>query len=105
MPSPFAPPTNPPEVDLTPLLGSYRRAGVTTTISQEDGSARIRYEFVDGLKDLHPPLETGLVPISPTVFAAPFNLGGEAYSPVVFATLANGTPCVYVFMRAAPKTT
>ncbi|MEV0697875.1 serine hydrolase domain-containing protein [Saccharopolyspora sp. NPDC050389] len=104
MPAPFAPPANPPEVDPTPLLGSYRRAGVITTISQDDtGSARIRYEFVDDLKGIAPPLEAGLVPVTPTVFAASFNLGGEAYSPVVFSTLANGTPCVYVFMRATPK--
>ncbi|TDD50136.1 serine hydrolase domain-containing protein [Saccharopolyspora elongata] len=104
MPVPFAPPANPPEVDLTPLLGSYRRAGAITTISRDDaGGARIRYEFADELEGIAPPMEASLLPVSPTVFAAPFNLGGEAYSPVVFATLANGTPCVYVSMRAAPK--
>ncbi|WP_219671102.1 hypothetical protein [Streptomyces bambusae] len=49
------------------------------------------------------PLKADMIPVSPTVFAAGFGLGGD-YTPVVFSTLTNGTPCVYVGMRAAPKT-
>lgn len=104
MPPSFAPPVNPPEVDMAPLLGTYKREGVITTISQNgDGSAHIRYEFVDSMAHLSPPLEADMVPVSPTVFAAGFGLGGQDYTPVVFSTLTNGTPCVYVGMRAAPK--
>src|SRR6185503_6898964 len=97
---------SPPTVDVTPLLGTYRRAGVVITVSAtEDGSAHLRYEFVDGMKDLSPPLELDLVPLSDTVFAAS-GAGpsfSEDYMPVVFATVADGTRCVYVGMRAAPK--
>ncbi|MEV0415499.1 serine hydrolase domain-containing protein [Streptomyces sp. NPDC050448] len=101
MPEAFAPPAEPPVVDMTPLLGTYRREGVLITVTE----AHLRYEFVDGMKDFSPPLEVDLVPLSSTVFAgtgagASFS---EAWMPVVFATLADGTGCVYIGMRAAPK--
>ncbi|MCG5220844.1 serine hydrolase domain-containing protein [Streptosporangium sp. KLBMP 9127] len=106
MPPPFAPPANPPVVDMTQLAGTYKREGVAITITQNgDGGARVRYEFVDGLKDLSPPLEADLVPVSPTVFAASGGPFGENHVPVVFSTLTNGTRCVYISMRATPKIT
>ncbi|WP_326826092.1 serine hydrolase domain-containing protein [Streptosporangium sp. NBC_01756] len=106
MPDAFGPPADPPVVDMAPLVGVYKREGVVTTIAQDDdGRAHIRYEFVDGMKDFSPPLEMDLVPVSETVFAAS---GGPAFSgghiPVVFSTLSDGTPCVYIGMRATPKT-
>ncbi|MFD2470095.1 serine hydrolase domain-containing protein [Amycolatopsis silviterrae] len=105
LPAPFAPPANPPEVDITPLLGTYVREGVVTTISRaDDGSARIRYEFVDGMKDLSPPLEAELVPVTDKVFAACGESFGATPAPVVFSALADGSPCVYIGMRATPKT-
>ncbi|MFC8198294.1 serine hydrolase domain-containing protein [Streptomyces sp. NPDC057298] len=104
MPAPFGPPEQLPVVDLAPLCGTYRREGVVITIAEQDGTAHLVYEFVDGMKDFSPPLEMDLVPVSPTVFAGP---GSGAYSadwmPVVFSTLADGTACVYIGMRAAPK--
>ncbi|GAA2323136.1 hypothetical protein GCM10010149_90440 [Nonomuraea roseoviolacea subsp. roseoviolacea] len=106
MPAPFGPPAQPPAVDLDPLLGTYRREGVVITVRRgDDGGPRMRYEFVDGMKDMSPPLDMELVPVTPGVFAAS-GAGpsfSEDYMPVVFATLSNGTPCVYVGMRAAPK--
>ncbi|GAA3125819.1 hypothetical protein GCM10010466_15890 [Planomonospora alba] len=106
MPAPFGPPPRPPVVDATPFLGTYRREGVVITVTRkEDGTPHLRYEFVDGMKDLSPPLEADLVPVSETVFAA--SGAGPSFSedhmPVVFATLADGTPCCYVGMRATPK--
>ncbi|MGA4846519.1 serine hydrolase domain-containing protein [Streptomyces sp. G5(2025)] len=104
MPAPFGPPAQPPAVDLAPLCGTYKREGVEITVTQQDGTAHLVYAFVDGMKDFSPPLEMDLVPVSPTVFAGP---GSGAYSadwmPVVFSTLADGTACVYIGMRAAPK--
>ncbi|MET7465640.1 serine hydrolase domain-containing protein [Nonomuraea sp. NPDC005501] len=106
MPAPFGPPAQPPAVDLAPLLGTYRREGVVITVSRgQDGGPRMRYEFVDGMKDMSPPLDMELTPVSPGVFAAS-GAGpsfSEDYMPVVFSTLSNGTPCVYVGMRATPK--
>ncbi|GAA4545751.1 serine hydrolase domain-containing protein [Amycolatopsis samaneae] len=104
MPADFGPAPEPPQVDLTPIAGTYRREGVVITVSERDGAPHLVYEFVDGMKDLSPPIEETLVPISDTVFAV---AGGGAFSedwmPVVFSTLTDGTGCVYIGMRAAPK--
>ncbi len=112
MPDAFAPPAQPPVVDMTPLVGTYRREGVVITVSgsgsgsEGDGAPRLVYEFVDGMKDFSPPLEMDLTPLSDTVFAA--SGAGPSFSedwmPVVFSTLADGTGCCYIGMRAAPKT-
>ena len=105
MPEPFAPAADLPAVDITPFVGTYRREGVAITVTDHDGTAHLVYEFVDGMKDLAPPLEMDLVPVSPTVFAG--SGGGSSFSedwmPVVFSTLADGTECCYIGMRAAPK--
>ncbi|GAT69631.1 beta-lactamase family protein [Planomonospora sp. ID91781] len=106
MPAPFGPPAQPLAVDIAPFLGTYRREGVVITVGRkDDGTPHLRYEFVDGMKDLSPPLEADLIPVSETVFAA--SGAGPSFSedhmPVVFSTLADGTACCYVGMRATPK--
>ncbi|WP_433544659.1 serine hydrolase domain-containing protein [Streptomyces sp. CA-294286] len=104
MPEPFGPAPEPPAVDISPFVGTYRREGVIIRVSDHGGVAHLVYEFVDGMKDLSPPLEMDLVPVSPTVFAGP---GAGAFSedwmPVVFSTLPTGVACVYIGMRAAPR--
>ncbi|MGI5208376.1 serine hydrolase domain-containing protein [Spirillospora sp. CA-108201] len=106
MPEPFAPADPAPAVDLAPLLGTYRREGVVITVSRQPGGApRMRYEFVDDMKDLSPPLEMDLEPVTGTVFAAS-GAGpsfSEDYMPVVFSTLGDGSRVCYVGMRATPK--
>ncbi|MEU3751575.1 serine hydrolase domain-containing protein [Streptomyces olivoreticuli] len=105
MPDGLAPAAQPPVVDMAPLVGTYKREGVVITVSERDGAPHMVYEFVDGMKDFSPPLDIDLVPVSETVFAG--TGAGPSFSedwmPVVFATLADGTGCVYVGMRAAPK--
>ncbi|MPY63899.1 serine hydrolase domain-containing protein [Streptomyces spongiae] len=104
MPEPFGPPAQPPAVDVAPLVGTYKREGVLITVTERDGQGHLVYEFVDGMKDFSPPLEMDIVPVAPNVFAG---AGSGAYSadwmPVVFSTLVDGTGCVYIGMRAAPK--
>ncbi|MFF3444219.1 serine hydrolase domain-containing protein [Streptosporangium sp. NPDC002721] len=106
VPDAFAPARNPPVVDMTALVGTYRREGVVITVTRHDGGgARMLYEFVDGMKDLSPPLDMELTPLSQTVFAAS-GAGpsfSEDYMPVVFSTLTDGTRVCYVGMRATPK--
>ncbi|WP_433196185.1 serine hydrolase domain-containing protein [Nocardia sp. CA-107356] len=105
MPEAFGPAPPPIVADLTPFLGTYRREGVVITVSRDDdGNAHLRYEFVDDMKDMSPPLDMGLTPVTDTVWAAS-GAGpsfSEDYMPVVFATL-NGIEYVYIGMRAAPK--
>ncbi len=92
---------------MTPLLGTYRREGVVITVTAgSGGSPHLRYEFADGMRDFSPPLELDLTPLSATVFAAT-GAGpsfGEGWTPVVFAALVDGTPCCYIGMRCAPRT-
>lgn len=106
MPESFGPPPQPIAVDITPFVGTYRREGVVITVSELAGRPHLVYEFVDGMKDLSPPLDMDLVPVSERVFAG--SGAGPSFSedwmPVVFSTLADGTGCVYIGMRAAPKT-
>ncbi|MCM6776820.1 beta-lactamase family protein [Nocardia sp. CDC159] len=105
MPASFAPPAQPPAVDMTPFLGSYEREGVTITIT-DTPAPHLRYEFTGGMKDFSPPLEADLIPVSEGVFAAAGSGAfAEAWMPVVFADLPDGTTCCYVGMRCAPKVT
>jgi hypothetical protein len=102
IPDAFAPPAEPPSVDLARFAGVYRREGVVITVTED---LKLRYEFVDGMKDFSPPLDMELTPVTDTVFAA--SGAGPSFSedwmPVVFSTLSTGTECVYIGMRAAPK--
>ncbi|MEU6676905.1 serine hydrolase domain-containing protein [Streptomyces sp. NPDC046925] len=108
MPDAFAPAEVPPAVDMTPLAGTYKREGVIITVTAASGdgdTARLTYEFVDGMAEFSPPLEMDLTPVTDKVFAAS-GAGpsfSEDYMPVVFSTLTDGTECCYVGMRAAPK--
>jgi CubicO group peptidase (beta-lactamase class C family) len=104
MPANFEPPSLPPVVDIQPYIGQYRREGVLIRITEQSGKLHLIYEFVDGMKDLSPPIEADLIPVSETVFAAAGTGSfSDAWMPVVFSTLANGTQCCYIGMRCAPK--
>ncbi|MFD9136075.1 serine hydrolase domain-containing protein [Streptomyces bottropensis] len=106
MPDPFAPSATPPVVDWTPLIGTYRREGVIITVTEKDGSGHALYEFVDGMKDLSKPLQINLLPVTETAFAGT-GVGSAFstdYTPVIFSALPDGTRCVYIGMRCAPKT-
>ncbi|MEK8104602.1 hypothetical protein NKG94_04355 [Micromonospora sp. M12] len=70
-----------------------------------NGLPHLRYEFVDDMAELSPPLEMNLEPVTATVFAAS-GAGpsfSEDYMPVVFSTLTTGTQVCYVGMRATPR--
>jgi CubicO group peptidase (beta-lactamase class C family) len=101
LPEPFAPAARPPAVPIGSRAGTYGRAGVLITVTDD---AHLTYEFVDGMKDLSPPIEADLVPISETVWAAD-GAGpsfSEGHMPVVFAELDGHDYC-YIGMRAAPR--
>ncbi|PQP85629.1 hypothetical protein, partial [Paenibacillus sp. AR247] len=69
-------------------------------ITERNGKPYFVGEFVDGMKGFAPPLETNLVPVSDTAFAAFF---GENWLPVVFSTFSDGTEFVLLGMRVAQK--
>ncbi|WP_035857630.1 serine hydrolase domain-containing protein [Cryptosporangium arvum] len=101
MPEPFGPAERPPAVGIGSRAGTYQREGVLITVTED---AHLTYEFVDGMKDLSPPIEAELVPVSETVWAAT-GAGpsfSEGWMPVVFAELDGHDYC-YIGMRAAPR--
>ncbi|MFE0105106.1 serine hydrolase domain-containing protein [Streptomyces sp. NPDC059009] len=105
MPEPFGPSDKPVAVDMSRYVGTYKREGVVITVSEQDGKARLLYEFVDGMKDMSPPLDMEMLPVEENVFAAS-GAGpsfAEDYMPVVFSTMVDGTKCCYIGMRCAPK--
>lgn len=96
----FAPPKKTISVDFKPFIGSYKREGIVISITERNGKPYFVGEFVDGMKGFAPPLETNLVPVSDTAFAAFF---GENWLPVVFSTFSDGTEFVLLGMRVAQK--
>lgn len=100
MPPDFSPGPDRPSVDMTPFVGPYRREGVAIEVTDLDGAPRLVYEFVDGMAHLSPPLVLDLVPVSDGVFAG---AGAGDWMPVVFSRLPDGTGCVSVGLRAAPR--
>jgi len=100
MPDSFAPPEKPISVNYKPFIGTYKREGIVISITERDSKPHLVGEFVDGMKDFAPPLETNLVPVSDTVFAIFF---GENWIPVVFSALPDGTEYVLLGMRVAQK--
>ncbi|MFI6904714.1 serine hydrolase domain-containing protein [Nonomuraea sp. NPDC050394] len=101
LPEPFGPAAEPPAVDWASLTGTYRREGAVLTVTE----GRLLYEFADGMEGISPPLDVELAPVTATVFAG--TGAGPSFNddsmPVVFSTLTDGTPCVFVGMRATPK--
>lgn len=105
MPGSLTPPAAPPVVDWAPLVGTYRREGVVITVTEKDGAGHALYEFVDGMKDLSKPLRIDLLPVTRTAFAGT-GVGSAFstdYTPVIFSSLPDGTRCVYIGMRCAPR--
>nr|WP_260864780.1 hypothetical protein [Streptomyces incarnatus] len=105
VPEPFGPSATPPVVDRAPLVGTYRREGVVITVTEKNGAGHALYEFVDGVKDLSEPLRINLLPVTETAFAG--TGVGSAFStdctPVIFSSLPDGTRCVCIGMRCAPR--
>ncbi|MFE2745694.1 serine hydrolase domain-containing protein [Streptomyces scopuliridis] len=96
-------------VDLAPFVGSYRRQGFLMTVTDRpdgEGVLQVKYEGADGLKDTFEPLFWNLVPVSDTpsktVFAGRRN-EKDAWIPVVFYALADGSRCGHFGMRATAK--
>ncbi|MGW1195451.1 serine hydrolase domain-containing protein [Streptomyces sp. NPDC002536] len=109
----FGPADNPPAVDTTPFTGRYKREGFLMTITaraegqgEGEGVLDLRYEGVEGLAGTFDPLVWRLTPVSDTptktVFAGRRN-DKDAWIPVVFYALRDGTRYVHFGVRATAK--
>jgi CubicO group peptidase (beta-lactamase class C family) len=99
----FEPHEAPPTVDITPFVGTYKRHGVTMTITEYNGTLQMVYEIFDGRQNPSPPLKMELVPVSENEFAG--IVPGQELIPVVFYKLTDDSMYCYLGMRAAPKIT
>ncbi|MER7766069.1 serine hydrolase domain-containing protein [Kitasatospora sp. NPDC096140] len=112
----FGPGDNPPTVDTEPFIGRYKREGFLMTITAPaggdsgdggDGVLNLRYEGVEGLAGTFDPLVWHLTPVSDTpaktVFAGRRN-DKDAWIPVVFYALPDGTRYVHFGVRATART-
>lgn len=110
----FGPADNPPTVDTEPFTGHYLREGFLMTITAREGDGEgegegvldLRYEGRGGLAGTFDPLVWHLTPVSDspakTVFAGRRN-DKDAWIPVVFYALADGTRYVHFGVRATAK--
>ncbi|WP_280698574.1 hypothetical protein [Kitasatospora sp. GP82] len=105
----FAPAEGHPPVDTEPFTGTYKREGFLMTITDgpaAEGTLQLRYEGAEGLKGTFDPLVWHLSPVSDTpsktVFAGRRN-EKDAWIPVVFYALADGSRYVHFGVRATAK--
>ncbi|WP_201023295.1 serine hydrolase domain-containing protein [Serinicoccus chungangensis] len=107
MPPAFTPPEDPPQLDLTPWLGTYERASVTTQISLEDGTPMITQTMRGVLAELEPDSAVQrwpMVAVSEGLYAAT-PPGLDTHVPVTFYQLDTGVRYVHYGVRANPMTT
>ncbi|WP_082119741.1 serine hydrolase domain-containing protein [Saccharothrix sp. ST-888] len=96
-------------VDTEPFIGEYKREGFLMTITAAasgEGVLDLRYEGIEGLAGTFEPLVWHLTPVSDTpsktVFAGRRN-DKDAWIPVVFYALADGSRYVHFGVRATAK--
>jgi dipeptidyl aminopeptidase/acylaminoacyl peptidase len=104
MPQPLAPPAEPATVDVTPWLGTYRRASVRIEVLDGADGPLLRTTATGPLAELmeRTTEEFAMVPVGPDQFVvrAP---GTETWVPVMFYTLPTGARYVHHGARATPK--
>ncbi|MDQ2847569.1 MAG: beta-lactamase family protein [Actinomycetota bacterium] len=103
MPAPFAPPENPPSIDLQPYVGRYSRASVDEVFALRDGRLVLTVTPTGAMTDLNPEShDYELVPVAENRFAARMT-GSPNWTPVLFYSIADGTRYVHLGVRATPR--
>jgi CubicO group peptidase (beta-lactamase class C family) len=105
MPPPLAPPADPPPVDPARYTGRYERTAVRTDVFERDGALMLRATPTGELAELtgRTAHEYGLVPVAEDLFVMR-DEHEQTWTPVVFYTLADGTPYLHYGVRAQPRT-
>ena len=104
MAQPFAPPTEPAEVDIAPYVGTYARSSVRMDVFVGDDGPRLRTTVLGPLAEMMPdPVdEYPLVPCGPALFAVK-PPEADTWAPVTFYELATGERYVHFGVRATPR--
>lgn len=98
----FAPPAEPPVVDIAQYVGCYPREGFTVEVTERNGVLHLRGVNSGELAKVSTPLDMDLVPVGDGTFAARRN-EHDPWAPVVFYDLPDGSPYLHFGLRAAPK--
>lgn len=105
-PQPLAPPENPPEVDITPHIGTYQRASMRIDVYQRDRQPTLQTTVTGLLAELlpEPTKELPLTPVdaSGNLFCVR-DPEVDTPTPVTFYTLPTGEPYIHTGARAATK--
>src|SRR5581483_1893893 len=104
MQQPLTPPAEPPDLDITPHLGRYQRAGVTIDVLQGDGGPTLRTEVTGPIAALMPETvhEYPLKPIDEGLYAVR-EPSAQTWVPVTFYEVPGGGPYMHFGVRATPK--
>ena len=106
MSTPFAPPAEPVEVDVTPYVGTYARSSVRMEVLApvDGGSATLRTTVLGPLAEMVPdPVdEYPLVPVGAALFAVR-PPEADTWAPVTFYELPTGERYVHFGVRATPR--
>jgi dipeptidyl aminopeptidase/acylaminoacyl peptidase/CubicO group peptidase (beta-lactamase class C family) len=104
MPPPFAPPGEPPDVDIAPYAGVYERSSVRMEVESGPDGPLLRMTRTGPIAELDPkPVqELALVPAGPGLFAVkPAEVG--TWLPVTFYELPAGERYLHLGARATPR--
>ncbi|MFC9251877.1 serine hydrolase [Amycolatopsis thailandensis] len=103
MPEPFTP-RGDLDIDVTPYVGVYERAGVRMEVEKGPDGPLLRTTILGPLAELVPdPVEElPLLPAGPALFALK-PPGVETWAPLTFYELPTGEPYIHFGVRATPK--
>jgi hypothetical protein len=104
MPHPFAPPSEPVTVDVSPYVGTYERTSVRMEVEAGPDGPLLRTILTGPLAELVPdPVEEyPMVPVRPALFAVR-PPSAETWAPVTFYSLPTGERYVHFGVRATPR--
>jgi hypothetical protein len=105
MQAPLVPPADPPELDITPYLGRYERAGVTMDVlAGENGRPTLRTEITGPLAALVPETvhEYPMTPVAEALWAVR-EPSTQTWMPLTFYEVPDGGSYVHFGARATPK--
>ena len=104
MQRPLTPPAEPPELDITPYLGRYERAGVTVDVLERDGEAFLRTEITGPLAALVPETvhEYPLTPVAEALYAVR-EPSAQTWAPITFYEVPGAGQYMHFGVRATPK--
>jgi hypothetical protein len=104
MPQPLEPPAEPVTVDITPHLGTYRRASVIIEVMRGESGPAMRTTLTGEIAKLipQPVTEYAMVPINENLFVVR-EPQAQTWTPVTFYQLPTGEKYLHFGVRATPK--